>query len=115
MRFSVVAERPVAGQDEGRADGRVEQPHGLEQNGRSLLLDKSPGEQNRPPLPLLVSAVAILGIEFDAVAMHEQFVRREAAGQEFVADIVRNADEQRRLALQGGEPTLEDGRRQRRR
>ena len=43
--------------------------------------------------------------------MHEQLVRRKATRQQAVADMIRDADEQRRFPLQGGEAALEHGRR----
>ena len=71
---------------------------------------KRPANKNRPPLRLDILDRS----PQDRVRRHNDaraVIRREAAGQEAVADMFRHADEQRRLALQGGEAPLEHGRR----
>src|SRR5262249_9078255 len=101
--------RAISNQDQ--IDGvtvALQGSHRFEQMCHSLFLDKAADEQE---VWAVCGALGLaICLRLDAVADHLQLCRGEIAGEQRLADVLGDTDDQRRLALQCHIAALEDGR-----
>ncbi len=97
--------RAVADQD--KPDAAFEDAHRRDQVGHALFLDEAADKED---IGIARGLHSFCRVELDPLVDDRELFRWKAARQEAVADEFRDADEERRLPLQGGEAARVDPR-----